>query len=163
MDGATPAAAGTDGDLVCTGLANPDMPLIRYRVGDRGRLPAAADACPCGRGLPVLSQVEGRIGDALYTRDGRRIGRLINVLNGTPIREAQIIQLSLDRLEIRYVTTPAAGERAGEELAEKVRERMGDVSIDLVPLAEIPRGPNGKLRMTVCRLSEEEKSLVGSC
>ena len=26
------------GDLVCTGLLNKDMPLIRYRVGDRGAL-----------------------------------------------------------------------------------------------------------------------------
>src|SRR5690606_16212367 len=34
----TPLAAGESGRLVCTGLLNQDMPLIRYDVGDRGAL-----------------------------------------------------------------------------------------------------------------------------
>jgi phenylacetate-CoA ligase len=34
---------GTSGDLVCTGLFNADMPLIRYRVGDRGSLRATIE------------------------------------------------------------------------------------------------------------------------
>ncbi|MEI8079446.1 MAG: hypothetical protein WCH61_07460, partial [bacterium] len=66
-DGAA-AAAGAIGDLVCTGLVNGDMPLIRYRLGDRGRLGAAAGGdCPCGRQLPVLAEVEGRCDDVVIT------------------------------------------------------------------------------------------------
>src|SRR6185295_18022612 len=35
FDGDHPAGNGSSGDLICTGLFNADMPLIRYRVGDR--------------------------------------------------------------------------------------------------------------------------------
>src|SRR5438045_1385471 len=42
-----------DGELICTGLLNSDMPLIRYRVGDRGNPPANGGACACGRSLPT--------------------------------------------------------------------------------------------------------------
>lgn len=162
VEDGSPAAPGVPGDLVCTGLSNPDMPLIRYRVGDRAMLPATPEACPCGRTLPLISEIEGRIGDTLYTRDGRRIGRMINVLNGLQIQEAQIVQLALDRLEIRYVAAPENDTDSRVELVRRVRERMGDIAIDLVPLPEIPRGPNGKLRMTICRLPAEEKALIGA-
>ena len=85
------------GELTCTGLLNSDMPLIRYRVGDRGALSARNDACACGRTLPMLSSIDGRRDDVLYTLDGRSVGRLDPVFKGRlPIREAQIIQEALD-------------------------------------------------------------------
>ena len=71
-----PAAPDRTGDLICTGLLNREMPLIRYRVGDRAAAPSYAARCPCGRTLPVIGALEGRIDDVLYTADGRRIGRL---------------------------------------------------------------------------------------
>lgn len=46
------------GELVCTGLLNFEMPLIRYRTGDRGKLPQFA-SCACGRTLPLMSGIEG--------------------------------------------------------------------------------------------------------
>ena len=99
---------GTVGDLVCTSLLNTDMPLIRYRVGDRGALGPAVAPCTCGRTLPVLATLEGRSDDMLYTSDGRRIGRLDPVFKAQlPIREAQIVQETLSRVRLRYV--PGAG------------------------------------------------------
>ncbi len=51
---------GASGDLVCTGLLNVDMPLIRYKVGDRGSITAGLESCSCGRTLPEISRIEGR-------------------------------------------------------------------------------------------------------
>src|SRR5262245_48595211 len=62
-------ANSTLGDLVCTGLLNIDMPLIRYRVGDRGALEFVKEPCTCGRVLPTLASLEGRIDDIFYTAD----------------------------------------------------------------------------------------------
>src|SRR5205807_6939392 len=94
-------------DLVCTGLLNEDMPLIRYRVGDSGSLPRVVEPCSCGRGLPQLSAIAGRTNDLFLTRDGRRVFWLNPVLYGIPVREAQLVQETLDRVRVRYV--PAAG------------------------------------------------------
>jgi phenylacetate-CoA ligase len=154
--------AGEVGDLVCTGLVNLDMPLIRYRVGDRGALASNAQPCPCGRTLPELACLEGRSDDVLYTRDGRQIGRLDPVFkSGLPLREAQIIQESLDRIRVIYV--PAEGFRGEvhrKALIDRVRERLGDVRVELESAPEVPRTSNGKFRAVVCRLSAEEKRKI---
>jgi phenylacetate-CoA ligase len=140
------------GDLVATGLVNVDMPLIRYRVGDRVAL-SPNGHCPCGRTLPTLTSVEGRCDDLLLTRDGRRIGRLDPVFKtNIPIREAQIIQEAIDLLRVRYVPTKDFTAEDGQVIVDRLRARMGDVQVILEKAEKLPRGPNGKLRAVVCKL-----------
>lgn len=144
-------APGEAGDLVCTGLLNADMPLIRYRVGDRGALagPGAA-ACACGRTLPVLASIEGRSDDVLMTADGRRVGRLDPVFKGNlPVREAQIVQEDIGRLRLRYVPAPDFTDEHAREIIARIRARMGDVKVELEPVAAIPRSANGKFRAVI--------------
>lgn len=148
-----PVPLGTPGDLVCTGLLNADMPLIRYRVGDQGRLEPGSDICQCGRTLPVMGSVDGRIADILYTKDGRRVGRLSPVFKGDlAIREAQIIQESLNCVRVKVVATPGFASHHERVIVERLKERMGDVEVVIEPVAEIPRGASGKFRSVVCRL-----------
>ncbi len=154
MEGDQSVANGTAGDLVCTGLLNVDMPLIRYRVGDRGTLPAVVTACPCGRTLPILTSVEGRVDDVLYTPDGRRIGRLDPVFKAhLPVREAQIIQEALDRIRVRYVPAPNFSADAGRSIIERLQARMGPVEVILEPVKEVPRTANGKFRAVISHIS----------
>lgn len=148
-------AAGSNeaGDLICTGLLNADMPLIRYRIGDRGMVPHSGTYCQCGRTLPELASVEGRIDDSLLTTDGRRIGRLDPVFKSNlPLREAQIIQESLHRLRVRYVPAPDFTPATGRSIIEEIQARMGDVTVILERVNEVPREANGKFRSVICRL-----------
>jgi phenylacetate-CoA ligase len=146
------------GEFVCTGLLNADMPLIRYRVGDRGELAPAASLCECGRTLQVVSSVDGRIDDTLYTLDGRAVGRLDPVFKSRlPIHEAQIIQEALDRIRVRYIPVAGFTRADGLSLTERIRERMGPVNVVLDEVSEIPRTANGKFRAVVCELSAEER------
>jgi phenylacetate-CoA ligase len=66
-----PAAPGEMGSILVTDLLNFAMPLIRYRIGDVGAW--ASGTCPCGRGLPRLERVAGRVTDFLVGCDGRLV------------------------------------------------------------------------------------------
>jgi phenylacetate-CoA ligase len=145
------------GDFLCTGLVNPDMPLIRYRVGDCGCL--SDKKCVCGRTLPLIEKIEGRNDDVLYTEDGRRVGRLDPVFkNDLPIIEAQIIQNSLKEINVKYVPAENFEQGATKDLAERLRERMGDIEVKFEKVTQIPRTNRGKFRAVICNLSAEEKA-----
>ena len=150
---------GNVGELVCTGLLNEDMPLIRYRVGDRATEPSlGGNCCACGRILPWLQSVEGRNDDVLYTRDGRSIGRLDPVFKDRlPIREAQIIQETLDQVRVRYVPTGEFNASHEASIALNLRQRMGNIEIIFEKLEKAPRESNGKFRPVICNLPDGVK------
>ena len=62
----------SEGELSITPLMNLAMPMIRYRIGDRGRL--TSRACACGRGFPVLDALSGRVMESMTNSKGRASG-----------------------------------------------------------------------------------------
>lgn len=144
------------GDFICTGLLNADMPLIRYRVGDRGKL--TDRRCACGRTLPVIEQIEGRKDDVLFTKAGRAVGRLDPVFKGDlQIEEAQIIQNSLSEIVVKVVENEGFGKKQSDMLQARLRDRLGDVQIAIESVDSIPRTANGKFRAVLSNLSSEER------
>ena len=157
IEGNEPVAAGSAASLVCTGLLNADMPLIRYRVGDRGALSTENTPCACGRTLPLLNSVEGRVDDVLFTADGRCIGRLDPVFKAElPVRETQIIQETLGRVRVRYVPASNFTPAAGRSITERLQDRMGPVEVILEQVDEIPRTANGKLRAVISHVARPD-------
>jgi len=129
--------------------------LIRYRVGDRGAIYAGEDRCMCGRTLPVLASVEGRIDDVVLTRDGRPVGRLDPVFKqDLAVRAAQIIQESLEKICVRYVPAPGFGPKDAKSISDGLRARLGDVEVVLEAVEKIPCGPNGKFRAVISEIRE---------
>ena len=153
LDGETIVPEGHSGDLVCTGLMNPDMPLIRYRVGDRATRTSPGVACKCGRLLPSLSSIEGRSDDILRTVDGRPVGRLDTVFKGNlPVREVQIIQDAFDHVTVLYVPADGYTRESGRSIVERLQARMGEIRVTLEAVERIPRSANGKFRAVVSRI-----------
>lgn len=144
------------GDLIATGLVNEDMPLIRYRVGDRVKPAAAGQVCACGRTLPLLERIEGRLDDVIVTPDGRRVGRLDPVFKADlSIREAQIVQEELDFVRVRVVPDAEFGARQEEELKQRLRLRLGEgIRVEIERVKEIERTANGKFRAVISRVAE---------
>lgn len=154
-----PVSPGEVGRLVCTGLINTCMPLIRYAVGDRGALAPPGERCECGRTLPILNMLEGRLDDVVVTPDGRRIGRLDTVFKADlPIRSAQIVQETSAGLLVSVV--PTAGYDGGTrgEITNRIRERVGEMDITVVEVSSIPTGAAGKVRGVISKVSSAEEA-----
>jgi phenylacetate-CoA ligase len=152
-----PVKNGTSGRLICTGLINDIMPLIRYDIGDSGTLAPEGQMCECGRNLPILLNVQGRSDDLIYTKDGRRIGRLDPVFKSDfPILEAQIVQEKIDSLRVRFVPGSNYDEKYESILEERIKERVGDMNIIFEPVEHIPRSANGKFRAVISRIGKND-------
>ncbi|MDD3580668.1 MAG: hypothetical protein PHW74_06575 [Desulfobacca sp.] len=150
---------GGSGEIICTGLLNQDMPLIRYQVGDQGSPSLSSHQCPCGRSLPLLGKIDGRCDDIIYSKDGRMIGRLDPVFKTQlPILEAQIVQESLDLIQVNFVPAPEFSVVDGKSLIQRLQDRLGPINVSLNPVHEIPRGPNAKFRAVICNLTQEKKA-----
>lgn len=148
----SPVPRGRSGELVCTGLSNLDMPLVRYRVGDRGALSASREGCPCGRGLPVIERIEGRVSDNLLTPDGRRVFWLNPVFYDLPVREGQIVQTALAKVHVNVVPGAGFDDACERELRDRLVQRLGSVDVVVHRVDEIAREANGKLKPVVNRL-----------
>jgi len=66
-----PAKNGEIGDIVVTDLHNKAMPLIRYRLHDKGYF--VKDKCDCGINFKVMKPAGGRVSDYLTLPNGKRI------------------------------------------------------------------------------------------
>ncbi|MGH7571190.1 MAG: phenylacetate--CoA ligase family protein [Gemmatimonadota bacterium] len=67
LRGEAPVGIGELGDIALTSLANTAMPIVRCRIGDRGRL--SPDRCGCGLPHPVLVDLQSRSGNTLLAAD----------------------------------------------------------------------------------------------
>lgn len=138
--------------LIFTGLANPAMPLIRYDIGDYGRL--AETPCPCGRETLTLESIDGRVEDFVRTPDGRMAIGMNQVFEwASGIREAQIVQNQLDKIEVRVVPDLDYSEQDKKVLKSELQKRLGyDMQIEFRIVDSIPRTPNGKFRAVLSNI-----------
>ena len=98
-----PCEPGQSGRVVVTPLHNIATPLVRYEVGDFAEV---GPPCPCGRGLPVINQVLGRVRNMLRYPDGKQVWPILSsgaFARIEAIQQHQVIQKSLDQLEVRLV------------------------------------------------------------
>lgn len=148
----TPCEPGEAGEVVTTSLLCTSQPLVRYRLGDL----AAWDSepCPCGRSMPVIKEVLGRIEDVVVGPDGRQMVRFHLVFSDQPhVREGQVVQEEIDRLRLKVVPSPGYGPADTADLLQRVQRQFGPQMSVVVELVDaIPRRANGKFQAVVSRL-----------
>ena len=136
---------GEIGQVAVTSLHNFAMPLIRYALGDMAEVGAP---CPCGRGLPVLKRVLGRVRNRLSYPDGRHgwpmMGDIFHAgVEG--IRQYQIIQHGVADIELKLAVDHALTGEEEDKLRDWLHLRSGHAfPVRFSYAAEIPRGPGGK-------------------
>lgn len=143
---------GEVGEVVTTCLMRNYQVFIRYRLGDL----AAWDAnpCPCGRNMPVIKEVVGRIEDIIVGPDGRQMVRFHGVFVDQPhVREGQIIQESLNLIRVRVVPTNEFGSDDVQDIINRMHQRLGNkVDVLVETVQRIPRSSAGKFRSVVSKL-----------
>lgn len=147
--------------IVCTGLKNRAMPLIRYDIGDVAEL--SDMPCSCGRESPTIRSIDGRVESYIITPDGRQLGRLDFLFKNTPqIAEAQIIQEDINEVCVKVI--PASGYSSETEhiLTADMRSYLGDqIAIRIIRVNEIPREKNGKFRQIVSTVFKDRHENCG--
>ncbi|MFT3859345.1 MAG: hypothetical protein QM742_18185 [Aquabacterium sp.] len=146
-----PVAAGESGQVAITDLFNHGMPLVRYLNGDCATY--ARHACSCGRGLPLLSSVDGRLLDIIRTPDGRVLpGEMFVTMSmqWPMVLKYQVVQTQPDTLQFRLVLKRCwqAGEHA--HWMAQMRKAVGPaLTIETAEVDDIPVNATGKRRITV--------------
>jgi phenylacetate-CoA ligase len=141
-------------EIVGTGFNNWLMPLIRYRSGDTLQIPESEEDCPCGRMLPIVTKINGRMDDYLKTVDGRKIGRLDHIFKGiSHVAEAQLVQERIDKVTIRLVPFKKFSDEDRKRLVNNAKDRLGkEMTIGVEIVNEIPRTRSGKFRAVICNV-----------
>jgi len=146
---------GSSGEIVVTHLATSELPFIRYRTGDVGVLDDRR--CPCGRGLPLLKEVQGRSTDFVVAADGTVMHglALIYVLRELPgIASFKIIQHTRSQLEVQVVPTAAFSDATETVIREGLGKRLGSsVEIKVHRVSEIAPEKSGKFRYVVSKVA----------
>ena len=154
VDSTDRGITGESGDVVLTDLHNFAMPLIRYRNGDRATI--TTESCACGRSLPLMRSVDGRILDMIRTPDGRRLpGEYFpHLFKDVPGLQAfQVQQDVLGEITIRFVRGGSASAGLEDHIRDVARNGVGDgMRVVVEPVAEIPLTKSGKRRVTVSNL-----------
>lgn len=140
------------GNVVITSLWRYSMPIIRYNLGDVASLEGR---CPCGRGLAVISPIEGRSSSMVRTIDGRQVPWIYfqQKLKGIPgLLQFQGIQETERELVVKIVP-----ERGGEAVAGLVRKGAlacmpQDMKLRVETVKSIPRSDAGKTMAFVSKL-----------
>ena len=148
-----PVAYGEPGEVITTPLYAYGMPLLRFRVGDV----AVPDdrVCACGRGLPLMRDIVGRVTSIFTLPSGKLlyggVFRHLALKDTLAVKRLQVHQHSKDRI----LVTLEKGESFDDNVVELVRARcrlvLGDEPVELTiqVVDEIPTTASGKLLVTI--------------
>lgn len=146
-----PVPVGQPGEIVVTHLATPDFPFIRYRTGDVAVMDTRA--CACGRGLPMLREIQGRSTDFVVAADGTVMHglALIYILRDVPgLASFKVIQHDLLHTTVCLVPGPGFDAQCQSDIVRGFKARLGEqVAVEVTQVAQIAAEKSGKFRYIV--------------
>jgi phenylacetate-CoA ligase len=147
-----PAAPGDPGRVVVTQFGNEAMPLIRYELNDVAVAAPISSRCGCGRSLPLLERVEGRVADLIAVPGGTFLVPHFFVVmfkNLQEVHRYQIVQIGSSSIVVRLVAKNRCDPGAVEAVIRReVSMATGDaLEVEFEWLDEIPLSGAGKRRL----------------
>ncbi|MGA9633628.1 MAG: hypothetical protein WBQ41_00150, partial [Solirubrobacterales bacterium] len=152
-----PARPGEVGEVVITDLNNYCMPFIRYRIGDMAMAMDPNEACPCGRGLPLIGSIEGRLQSIILGANGRYLlgsffPHFFKDFDHI-VRQYQVVQEEEGSVQLKVVKGPRFEQAAFDEMMEELLSHIGsDVDVRIEFRDSIPMVRTGKQQGSISRL-----------
>ena len=147
-----PAVYGEPGEVVATPLHALGMPLIRFRMDDVAVFDEKP--CSCGRGLPLLRDIEGRVTSIFTLPSGKHlyggVFRHLALKDTTAVKKFRVHQLTKQKIEV----TLQPGENFGSDIVDMIRQRCLEildnepVELTINVVDEIPTTASGKFLVT---------------
>ncbi|EMP55567.1 coenzyme F390 synthetase [Marinobacter santoriniensis NKSG1] len=139
-----------EGEFLATTLINDAMPLIRYRIGDIGKI--QKKTCKCGKESYVIEKLFGKSGAVVVSGEKKvpTAALAIAFEYVENIKKSQIVQNQPNKIEV-YLSVNSKFNKENEEFVLwELRKMLGD-SIDIVFFYkdDIPPLPNGKYQMVI--------------
>lgn len=154
-----PCAPGETGQVVVTTLHNAAMPLLRYKLGDHA---VAGGACECGRGLPTIERVLGRVRNLLTLPSGQRVRLSFHrqFRDFPMVRQYQLIQHTSNDIETRLLADAPFTAEMENHLRGALQRVMGHpFHISFVYFTgALPRGPGGKFDDFISLLQQHDST-----
>ncbi len=148
-------APGMVGEIVVTHLSTQDFPFIRYRSGDYGSI--SYKPCACGRGLPILDKLDGRVSDLIYAKDSSIIHRsqLFKLISrySSKITNFRFEQYSLEHAQLLYIGSGLSLDQLCQMEASFLSLLGSDVKLDIIHCQQMPELSSGKHKFIISHLA----------
>jgi phenylacetate-CoA ligase len=153
-----PAMPGEIGDIVLTDLQNQAMPLIRYRIHDRGRI--LSEPCGCGRTFSLMLPVAGRASEYIQLPDGEKISpyrftTAIEQFKG--LLQYQLTQQSETDIAVNVITDDKTGAETCMNIEQTIQGiTKGLMQVTVQKTDRISPEENGKFKVVKNMLIEKK-------
>jgi len=155
-----PCRPGETGRLVFTSLHSFLIPYIRYDILDDVTL--STRPCPCGRGLPLWTAVDGRRHPLFHLPDGSRkasTGLMLGVRKVGGVRQFQVVQKAVDLVVVRVVPSREWDQGNVGRIRQAVQDDMGaSMRVEVEQREWLERPTGGKLRIVVNELEDRREA-----
>ncbi|MDP1853773.1 MAG: hypothetical protein Q8L26_06200 [Candidatus Omnitrophota bacterium] len=149
LNNGLPAGEGEIADIVITDLTNYEMPLIRYKLGDRGSFKNTT--CPCGRNLAIMDIKIGRDADMVKIENNINFHPdIFSIPHKMPyydeVKAFKVIQNTLTDFKILIDASDNAKPHLKNHFDNVLSEYIGnDTNVEYSFISPIPKDPSGKL------------------
>lgn len=134
------------GEIYVTELNSFSFPLIRYKVGDFGKI--VTKPCGCGLKTPLLEVKKGRLDSYIVTPSGKRIYDAIFAYTlKKGVFSFKAIQISNYTIEVYVVPNNDFKDFFVDDFTEKLNSLTGyEMDIRIFITDSLPRDKSGKIR-----------------
>jgi phenylacetate-CoA ligase len=159
-----PVAPGETGEVVITDLNNYCLPFIRYRLGDLAVAMDNATRCRCGRGLPLIGNIEGRVQAIIIGSNGKYVpGAFFDHYfkdYDYLMRQYQVIQTEPTKILFKVVKGPRFADEPFNEILTMLHNKLGEqteIKVEFVDKVAMVR--TGKQQGAISKLNVDFQKL----